>query len=175
MSVSPARPPQCERPFHDIDDPRVFVERALNDELRSRGGSRRETPVATWDDAVSDLLLELWLLGRRYDPDQTDSFRVYAYPIIRHRFTDFLRRRGGDARYGWRVRELDDGFEAIAWVDGRAQVIGHFTSHAEAVQAAKEHRTRPGEPIDDEAEQRSDHRDYSNEVMSNVALGAIDL
>jgi DNA-directed RNA polymerase specialized sigma24 family protein len=90
--------------LRSIDDPLGFVRKALADELRSCGGTLR--PVVQ-DDVVAYLLEVLVRLARIYDPSSTSiSFSTYAYPIVRKRFTDFLRQHRGDSRVVGTPRKL---------------------------------------------------------------------
>lgn len=92
------------RPFHDVDDPFRFVRRALDDELRARGGTLRPD---MYEEAEAYLLERLVRLSRRYDPARGElSFSTYAYRILRRRYTDFLRDVLGDRRYGNDGREV---------------------------------------------------------------------
>jgi DNA-directed RNA polymerase specialized sigma24 family protein len=104
-----------------IADPLRFAHHALEDELRSRGASLNESD---YDDCVSHLLVVLCTLAARYDPDRGQlSFSTLSYRILRRRYTDWLRQRRGDSRYGNDGREetvADVGDYGGASTDSRA-------------------------------------------------------
>jgi DNA-directed RNA polymerase specialized sigma24 family protein len=78
-----------------LDDPVKFVRKALSDELAAKGASLRP---AVHEDALEYLLERLLWLARSYRPGTGISFSTFAYPIIRKRYTDFLRQHRGDSR-----------------------------------------------------------------------------
>jgi len=86
-----------------IANPMAFVEKALVDELRFRGGHLDPDKRAK---ATSYLLEVLCRVSSRYDPRLGSlSFTSFAYRILRRRYTSWLREDRGDSRYGNDGRE----------------------------------------------------------------------
>jgi RNA polymerase sigma factor (sigma-70 family) len=83
----------------DIDDPELFVKRAINDKLRATGAHLRG---GDYEELFGYLLLVLVdLFKRKYDPTRSSlKFSQYANPILHNRVTDWYRKRLGDSRYG---------------------------------------------------------------------------
>lgn len=100
-----------------IANPIAFVSKALDDELRYRGGHLDPDKYAK---ASSYLLEVLCRVASRYDPRLGSlSFSSFAYRILRRRYTSWLRDDRGDSRYG------NDGREETVADPDELRTVGH--------------------------------------------------
>jgi RNA polymerase sigma factor (sigma-70 family) len=80
-----------------VDNVESLARRVLDDRLRA--SSAFLNPVE-YEDALSYMVAEAWVLSTRYDPAKgTQSFSTYAYRILWRRVASWYRQRFGDTRY----------------------------------------------------------------------------
>lgn len=84
-------------PLLDVDSVESLARKVLDDRLRSSGAYLNP---AEYDDALSYVIAEAWVLSKRYDVAKgTQSFSTYAYRILWRRVPSWYRQRFGDTRY----------------------------------------------------------------------------
>ena len=94
----------------DLEDVEAVCTRIVQQSLDGTAGHLRH---AQFEDAVTYLIEEAWMLYRRYDPARA-KFATYAYPLLRNRMIDWWRAQLGSTRVKARpvvvsLSELDDG------------------------------------------------------------------
>lgn len=111
VGLAPGIPHDGSRACFDIRDVPAFCRRILDTETRRRGQSFQSGDYH-YEDALSDLIQKVYELARRYDPQRTKSFRIYAtYRLAHHAFPDIgrkLLKRNGAALAERAHAEVDD-------------------------------------------------------------------
>lgn len=80
-----------------VESVEALARRVLDDRLRVWNAYLN--PVE-YEDALSYVVAEAWVLWTRYDPDKgSQSFSTYAYRILWRRVPGWYRQRFGDTRY----------------------------------------------------------------------------
>jgi RNA polymerase sigma factor (sigma-70 family) len=81
----------------DVENVESLARRVLDDRLRASNAYLNPTE---YEDALSYLVAEAWVLSTRHDPEKgTASFSTYAYRILWRRVASWYRQRFGDTRY----------------------------------------------------------------------------
>lgn len=80
-----------------VENAEALGRRVLDDRLRYSSAHLNPTE---YEDALSYVIAEAWVLWRGFDPDRsTQSFSTYAYRILWNRVSSWYRQRFGDTRY----------------------------------------------------------------------------
>jgi hypothetical protein len=86
--------------LHDVDDLEAHLRTDLDVQLKARGGF---LTGYEYEDALTYFIGKGWELSLVYDPDRGWSFSKFLRYKSEYFYTDWLRQRHGDARYGQNI------------------------------------------------------------------------